>query len=241
MNKLTPAAKEALDELSQEYYNGLLEKAFKIAQRRQTVDREISLRDIIEAQDRELKGKSNIEGYQDRKKRWSTLISLSGATYAAAGITIYLWQNNKFNIEQDLGLIIAIVGILITLVGYFYAQILPKRMISIGNYKESEVAVTSDSDLDLVKRWQIIERLASEKLSDKDKHSFRSILQYLSENYTSSDNEMMKLKQLLDLRNRILHESYGLSKHERTEYLEFADNLIDKLEKTKKTTAHNKH
>lgn len=56
-NKLTPSAKEALDETMMELHSMLINKANSIAQKGQTADKEISLRDILEAKENLFKAK----------------------------------------------------------------------------------------------------------------------------------------------------------------------------------------
>src|SRR5665647_120748 len=97
---LTPSAKDALNELAEEYKETLLEKAYKIAEERETAGKEIPLRDILESQ-RPSPNFVKIDKVEYRKKRLTMLLSFSGAVYAIAGMLIYLYQNKKFSVEND--------------------------------------------------------------------------------------------------------------------------------------------
>lgn len=165
------------------------------------------------------------------------LISFSGAIYATAGILIYLFQNKKFSIQTDLGLIIAVVGILLTLVAFLYGQFLFKRQfiphISAGN------PYSNIDNYDIVKRWQIIEQLTiaimkAKNVSDSKSNSVNQVIRYLIDNFTVSEKEFIAIRELLQTRNRILHEGYNLSDGEKRKFVEIANNLIDKLERAKK-------
>jgi len=237
-SKLTLSAKEALDELTEDFKQNVIEKAYTIAKERNTANREISLRDILEAQ----QPSQNIiekQKYIDyRRKRWTMLISFSGGIYAIAGILLYLFQNKKFSIENDLGLIIAIIGVLLTLLAFIYGQLISKRQ-----YLSTTMTTTSSfyeiDSFEIVKRWQIIEQLTiaimkEKNLSDSKSNSVSQVIKYLTENFTKSEVDYLNIKQLLQSRNKVLHEGYNLNEKEKKKYIEIADDLIEKLEHAKK-------
>ena len=233
-SKLTPSAKEALNELVEEYRVTLLEKAYTIAEERDTANKEISLRDILETQQPPLKEIRKVNFKEYRKKRWILLISLTGAVYAGAGILIYLFQNKKFSLDNDLGLIVAIMGILISFIAFIYGQMLSKRYLFINTSKSNSIYSNADN-YEIVKRWQIIETLAKKFMSEADKNDTTSnsvsfLIRFLSHKIAKNEKEFLKIRELLWLRNKVLHENYELSNTERKEYLEFSDDLIERLE-----------
>ena len=130
LNKLTNSAKDALENTSQEILNLILEEAYNIAQRKKTADKEISLSDILDARDRILTEKIRSEKNEYKKKRMSYLLGLTGATYATIGLVIYIYQNKNFNLSSDIGLIIAAVGIIFSLVAFFYQQFYSRVVVS---------------------------------------------------------------------------------------------------------------
>lgn len=230
-SKLTPSAKETLNELSEEYKSSLVEKAFTIAQERDTANKEISLRDILEAKQPLQRDIEKRTYFDNRRKRWTILISFSGAIYAVAGLLIYLFQNKKFSIENDLGLIIAIVGILLSLVAFLYGQLISKSSISTRTF--TTAYTTTSDNYEIVKRWHVIENLAKKLMTETDKEMSKSVsflIRFLSHKIAKNEQEFLKIRELLQLRNKILHEQYNLSDNERKEFLYFADDLIERLE-----------
>ena len=240
--KLTPSAKEAINDLTEEFREELLSRAFTIAQERNTASKEISLRDILEA--KQPSGKLiDKEKNEYRRKRMTMLLSFSGAIYAVAGIIIYLFQNKKFEIANDLGLIIAIIGILFSLVGYLYGQLLSKRYLFSKSLTTTST-FTNSSDYDIVKRWQIIETLARQLMTEADQkeaknNSVSFLIRFLSHKVARDEKEFLKIRALLQMRNKILHEEYKVSDVERQQYLNFADDLIQRLENSKDETTSN--
>ena len=238
-NILTKSAKEELETyLAQEKERILNEAYQKASQTRGNIE-EISLRDILEATDKfryeaDKRKKSNY-----RKKRMSMMLALSGVTYALVGIIIYLYQKSKFDIQQDLGLLIAAVGILVTLIAFFYNQL---NLLSKKEYeKSSQSDYRSLTDFSIVERWSAIEKLIRqiiEKETSKDPKSFNQILKYLDSKKIFTGPEHQDFRSLLMTRNKILHESINISESKRNELIEVADRLIDKLEKVK-SMAHN--
>jgi len=234
-SKLTTSAKDALNELTEEFKETLLEKAHNIAEDRGTGEKEIALRDIIEAQ-RPISTSTDLDKTEYRKKRWTLLISLSGAVYAGGGILIYLYQNKKISVENDIGLIIAIVGILLSLIAFFYGQLVSKKYMSSINSKSYLKSISRDYEI--VKRWQIIEELAKKNMSPTDKNEFKSnsvsfLIRFLSHKVAKDEDEFLKIRKLLQIRNKIIHEGYRMNENERMELLNFSDELIKRLE-----TAH---
>ena len=126
-SKLTPSAKEELDNITEEFKEKIFEIAYTIAEERNTVNKEISLRDILEAQQASGQPLEKNKLFESKKYRLLSIFILSGIVYAVAGIFIYLFINNSFSLEKDLGLLITIIGILITLFAFLYSKILSKK------------------------------------------------------------------------------------------------------------------
>lgn len=240
-DKLTPSAKEALTETMHELQDQIIEKANSIAQKGQTADKEISLRDIIEAKEELFKPKLEKEKSEFRRKRMMYLISLSGGMYSIVGMAIYFFQNKTFSIEHDLGLIIAFLGVFTIFFGFVYSQYFSRRY----ELKSLEVIAMDkdDNDFDIIKRWQIIERLGSNLMrrkghSPNESKSINDILKFLSLEL-ESDKLYFDLRELLQIRNKILHESYQMNRQEKHDLINKADKIIDILEKQDKMKHNN--
>lgn len=233
-SKLTPSAKKALDELTEGYRNSLIENAYIIAKERDTANKEVSLRDILEAeQPIELSIKRKSEYLDYKRRRSLILISFSGAVYAILGILLYLYQNKKFSIETDLGLIIAIIGGVLAIVAFLYGQLLSIRQ-QFNKKALTDREVSKNDNYDIVRKWQIIEQLTtsimkSRNVSDAKYNAVNQVIRYLTENFATSERDYVTIRELLQTRNKILHEGITLSENEKKHYIEIADNLIDKL------------
>lgn len=235
--KLTPSAKEALNETLHELHDLILARANSIAQKGQTGDKEISLRDILEAKDSLFKAKIDNERADFKRKRMMTLITLTGTLYSFIGVIVYVYMNKDFALEKNLGLIIALTGIMTIFIGFVYAQFLSRKHEEKLKNKDSEY-LSSDNDFDIIKRWQVIEKLGSNLMrqrgySNNESRSINDILKFLSMEL-KSDNLYFEMRELLSVRNRILHEGHELGRSEKQNYLEKADKIIELLETLEK-------
>lgn len=240
-NILTKSAKEELETYLAQEKERILNEAYQKASNTRENIEEISLRDILEATDKSRYEADKLKNIEYRRKRVSMLLALSGVMYALVGILMYIYQNSKFEIQQDLGLLIAAVGTLVTFIAFFYNQLslLKSRRESV---KRSQSDYSSLTDFSIVERWAAIEKLTRQiikKETSENPKSFNQILKYLDSRKMFSESEYHHFRNLLTTRNNILHESTNLSDSKRKELIELADKLIDKLEK-EKSTAHNK-
>lgn len=232
-DKLTPSAKEALDESLVELHNLLIEKANTLAHKENTAEKEISLRDILQAKEELFKAKLDKEKADYRKKRWMTLITLTGALYSIIGIIFYIYQNKELNLATDMGLLMAFAGVLIIFFGFTYSQFWSRRR-ELVKYKDELNFSDAADDFEIIKLWQIIEKSGSNLMrqqgfdANKSK-SIYDILKFIA-NELKSEKLNMDLKLLLSIRNRILHEGITLSKHEKQKYIEISNNIISVLE-----------
>lgn len=240
--KLTTSAREAIEEISKEINSKILYEANKIAQIKDTAEKEISLSDVLEAKENMLSEKVNRDKSENRRRRMIYLIGISGVTYAMVGLFIYVFQNKEFDLSNDLGLIIAGLGITLSIFAIIYQQLLNKKLVSMT---KSGVEIEFGGDnYDIVKKWQVIEKLTRQLMMNKGydenkSNSFNYLIKFLDE--FVSDNEMRNnLRRLLKSRNSILHEDYRLDKSERTELLKFSSEMIDLLESELESSTPNK-
>jgi hypothetical protein len=233
-SKLTPSAKEELDKITSEFREMLFERAFSIANERDTASKEISLRDILEAQQflRQVNSRSN--RIEEKKSRFFTLITISAIIYAIGGIIIYLVINKNFSFEKDLGLIIAIVGVLLALFSML-GLLFTKKFNNSSLFNSERRIEKTEDNFELVRRWQKIEELSKKLMTESDEkgstpNSVGFQIRFLSHKIAKDETEFLKIRELLQIRNKILHENYNISPKEFNQFIRFADELIERLE-----------
>lgn len=158
---------------------------------------------------------------------------MTGALYAIFGIILYLYQNNIFDTKKDMGLIIAALGILISIMGFFYTQLIATRNLNIQ--KSQATVEKTNFEYEIVKKWQKIELLGTELMlkrgiSDNRAKSISYILDFLSKEL-SDTIKIENLKKLLAARNQIVHNNVMLSKAEIENVITIANEIINELAK----------
>lgn len=231
--KMTDSAKSALKQTVHELTETILEKAYQNASYNNTADKEISLRDIIEAKEEILSPKNKEIKQEYRKRRMSLMLSMIGTVYAAFGILFYIFQNRNYDITKDLGLTIATIGIMIAIMAFFYTQLLTSK--NRGLLINKTINEKNNFEYEIVRKWQEIEKLGTELMlkegiPDNRAKSINFIVEFLSKelsNVISIDN----FKKLLITRNELVHKGVVLSKSEIEEMLSIADEIISELNK----------
>jgi hypothetical protein len=232
--KLTPSASEELDKITNEFREILLESAFNLASERDTASKEISLRDVLEAQQHLRQKVSKSKLIEEKKNRFFTLISVSAIIYAIGGIIIYLVINKTFSFEKDLGLLISIIGVLLALFSML-TLLISRRYDGHSPLSLEKRIERTDDSFELVRRWQKIEELSKKLMNESDEkesisNSIGFQIRFLSHRIAKDETEFLKIRELLQLRNKIVHENYNLSQKEFTQFINFADELIERLE-----------
>ena len=200
-NKLTDAAKSALNQSVQEITELILEKAKQNACSHKTED-EISLHDVLKAKQEILSNKHSENTKEYRKRRMYLMISMVGMVYAVFGIMFYIYQNNTYDITKDIGLIIAALGTMMAIIGFIYVQVTNTKNREI--IVRTNMADNNSSEFEIVRKWRTIEQLST---------------------------TLMLKEGLLIARNNIVHKGKTFSKSELEEKLLVANKIIIELEK----------
>lgn len=224
-NKLTDSARIGLSDITEDITNSILEQAFEISLTSEAEGREISLNDIMEAKRKLFSQK--IEEKQAKQKRWYSVLIMAGTLYAILGILFYLYSNKGFDLLSNLGLVIAIIGVMISFFAMFISQYTLKRN---NTYIDNQIP-----DFEIIKKWQLIERLSSEimlkeGISETRSHSISYILSFLSEKIEDK-SKLKDLQELLKARNEIVHKGIKLSRLEKKSLVEKADSIIKEIER----------
>lgn len=233
-DKLTDSAKKELDSSTKELYELLIYKAYLIAKKNNTEDKEISLSDILSAKNQLFSNEYIASKRKNSNKLKMLLLSMTGIIYAFVGIFFYIFQNYSFD-EKSIGLVIAALGIMISIFSIFYFKIVRTNENTIKNNDNFEKIY---NDFAIINRWQTIEKLGMDLmvkrgLIDKKSFSVNQIVEFLYNNI--SDISVDEFKLLLTTRNELVHKGVQLSKEEFEITLTIADRIIyalkHKLEK----------
>ena len=228
--KLTDSAKKELDSSVQEIYDLLIYKAYLIADKKNTADKEISLSDILSAKNQLFSTEYIDVKRKNNTKRRMLLLSMIGIIYAFAGIFFYLFQNYSYD-EKSIGLIIAALGALISLFPVFYLKIYRTNE---NTKKDGEKVERFYKNSAIIYRWEIIEKLGMDLMvkkgiSDRKSFSINNIIEFLHDNIT--DISIDELRQLLITRNELVHKGTKLSEDEFETVLTIADKIICELKR----------
>ena len=195
---MTNSAKYALDDILHEYRENLLEEAYMYSSSDKHGNKEISLKDIYYAKDRIERSLINNQPQQNKKKRFYYILALSGIMYSMIGAIIFIIQNSVFDIQKDLGIILSVVGLFITI----YSYILYKLKDQSENNQYKELYLLRHHHVDdflVVKLWAQIEKLGLQLMSidnyEAERRNITSIISYLNLIFeTPGDN--IKLKEI---------------------------------------------
>ena len=154
-DKLTDSAKKELDSSTRELYELLIYKAYLMAKKNNTEDKEISLSDILSAKNQLFSNEYIESKRKNSNKRKMLLLSMTGIIYAFVGIFFYLFQNYSFD-EKSIGLVIAALGIMISIFSVFYFKIVRTNESTMKNNDNFEKFY---NDFAIINRWQTIEKL----------------------------------------------------------------------------------
>jgi hypothetical protein len=227
---LTNAAKEELELKTSEFRNNLLAEAYKSADRKHSEIKEISLTDLLDAKKSTINliDSKNYSKSLYRKERWNGLLTISGITYTIIGIGIYLYQNGLIETKNSIGLIVATVGILVTL----FAQSIKYPFFRFSGDLQKQQQ-KSNSKYTIVDRWGKIEQLGrkliAENFPNVKTQSFGSIIKLLGNQLT--EESYKDLRKLLEIRSKILHEDYNPSNSELEWSIIASDKIIEQIEK----------
>lgn len=228
---LTESARWALEDMKVDYENFLVEKAYEIATRQNTSDAEISLRDLVEAQNSFL----NTETFHSLRKklyfvRNSMLLAFS---YIFLGIILYIInvgiipydRGVKSFITDNLWIIVIILGVIFFVLGY--TRIITLMRINDRNYK-----IQSNEEY-IVKMWTIIENKSKKlmRLRGIEESKFSSvnnIYDFLIRELNSREY-IDGLGELLNARNEIVYSHIIIKKEDAKRLLYISQEIINKL------------
>lgn len=232
-DSLTKSAKYALDDILNEYRDNLLGEAYMTSTNNDSGKKEISVKDIYYAKEIIERSNKNVLFRINKRKRLYSLFALSGIVYTMIGALIFFVQNSSFDLHKDLGPLLSIMGLFVTIFSY----ILYKFYDQNENYSNKELNIIRSyyvDDFMVVRLWTQIEQLGQKMMRldnfEVDRTNVSSVIAYLNTILTET-GDRIKLKDILQTRNEIVH---GVTEHSKAKIEEIiaTENLfIEKLEK----------
>ena len=218
-----------LDELSDEY-KILLYKA--LISRTKSLD-DLSVSELLRL-DNEIK-KPLFEDYQ-KKQRIRRILLIAGLTYMVMGVVLYFftkiiygdYQYSSENMMLLISVIISLVGSIVAVYS-FALQTLNVRML------KHRVQIEDSSQIleyEVVTKWRELEGIVNDISINSQVKTPRSIIQFLIENQFVDDEESIKLKEFLKIRNNIVHATNnGYTITELKTKINEIDKIINKVKK----------
>ena len=239
--RLTPAARQVLDTLAEEYRNEVLLNAEQLAAGYTGEFQEISVHDIVEGASR-VKSRVNRLDKSDAASPGSKVerrIQLILRAYRLIGAAIilvasvyivYLNTGFFFGERQRPVTYLLVAGIFLVILPYFAQQ-----WLSFIRTSRSESSGAVDLTRAYVTRWQEIE-LASRELvatalgeSAAAEHSIADLISLLQKAGIISSADQVRLRELLSLRNEILHKGSAPRESELVAAIRDATKILAKL------------
>jgi uncharacterized protein YutE (UPF0331/DUF86 family) len=234
--KLTPAAKQALDELLSEYRRRVLVGAAGSASRLTGDVREISVQDIVT-------GWTNDQRQPLRRARTVDWIlrsyTLGGIVIAVGSISFFVYQNvlnshviRSLDPDSRLALIVGFSGAALAVLSYTVQQARRTRAaLSVARMDTPQYPGTIQAFLNV---WQQLELAIRSKVAQTSGESTANrplslLMRELQADGVISVNDAAKLREILDIRNRLVHAGREVGSDEVAEATKEARRLFEKL------------
>jgi hypothetical protein len=226
---LTEAARQALDSLTDEYRQIILNEAASRSMRIDGVRPEISVRDIIESAEKIAAPRST--GGDRKKDSIMQVYQILGLGFVFSGIVLMLKGEIplKLDVSQQIAIIITMLGMLLILSPIFF-----RRFFSLLKGSRSTIDISSNIATRLfLERWQVIENLLRGHLASRGhgaaREPFSSLVLTLQDKGLLGNDDIIVLRRLLGLRNQVMHDRGYADKRGLNRAIELSDNLITKL------------
>jgi hypothetical protein len=227
---LTDGARQALESLTEEYKQRILEEADSRALRVGGVAPEISIRDIMESAEKVASARRAVS-LERKRELLMQICSMTGVFLTMFGIVFILKEKLEasMDISQQLTVIVIIGGITFAVFPLIYKLFSELMEVSRLSRESSPVDATAV----FISRWQNIEMLLRKHL-ERQGHSaarepFSAVVSTLLGRGLLSDADASMLKRLLSLRNQVVHETGLADKRMLENAIELSGELIDRL------------
>lgn len=231
---LTPSARSFFDGMKEEYGDSLLETANEIASRNNTVDAEISLRDLIEARNKMFCSADTLR--LRRRIRMSSIALFGGFSYVFLGIVIYISRSGMPMLTSSwcvdhIWLFIILAGMFLMFMP-LVSDLIQKNMFyrlwdndrDFGSFHSSEI---------IVKMWDVIEQKGFELMQlrgvsvDGDS-SVKVVYDFLIHELNSRAF-IDSMNEIIDVRNQIVHSQRNIKNEDINRIIKQAQDIINEL------------
>lgn len=215
-----------LEELAEEYKELLIEAA--LTQNNEIDIENISISELTKI-DSETKERLKNRSRNRRINRMSDLISMTGLLYSLFGLMLIMVSSNENRFLDStlstMAIICVFIGFIIALIGMIMKPVLSNKK-SVINRRQ-----IFDYEFQVINKWRILEGIIYQISPENDRLSLKSMINNLEQSKLISKDDMKTLSLLMNVRNRIVHRSYGEVEftEEIKDVLENAQKLIDKL------------
>lgn len=236
--KLTAAARQALEDLVDDYRNRILVSARESASTQTGEMPEISVHDILTAVQRgEIKRASS-----GRFEIILRLYAILGITMGFVGTLIFLYNNFLFNVDirRSLPLVLGILGFAIAIASFSYLSLRRSRVAIRFDSPNDDDFRKADSSMLFIKRWQDIELAIRNLVATRTGESTATepislLIKQLVGTQELSPVDEAHLMSILSLRNKIIHEGYQISGEEFEAAIKGADRILGQIHSKRST------
>ena len=230
--KLTPAARDALDELVQDFRTQTLVNAAESAARETGEVREISVRDI-------LTGVNASRIRRPQRNLWRQALKIYvvlGVLMVIGGLGYLVYRN--LNIRSDepsqVAFITALAGVIASAVASLMLRVIPSRFGLISEDSGRDEPRRTELLSEYLSIWPKIELTARDIVASKlgesqAKKPLSSLFRELQELGVLAPDDQNKLKDLLNKRNKIVHSGEPLGEIELKRAVDEAGKLLSKM------------
>lgn len=231
---LTPAANDMLDKLTNEYRNEILAKAKEFASYDSLEPKEISLHNLSSAisNDKRVINKRKLSTFEIGLRTYLII----GLLFCIIGIVYLLFIHfiSELPSEEQTGFIIIIIGLGLSAASY---GLLRSRLLFSGSHNKKPLTVPEyevEFNYKLISKWQEIEialrnyyyKLIGEPVENEP---VSILISNLQKNEEFSKDDIDRIKEILMLRNKIVHNGHLISSEQLSDVEEYTNKLLKKL------------
>ena len=219
--------KAIIDELGEEYKDLLIE--YVLDDTNEIDTDQINLSELIRL---DVSTKSNLRN--SKKVRRQTLlhstISLFGITYALLGFVFMMASefinSIRYNSTMMISIVLIFMGLFVTLFSLLFKSMMKVR---------SQYSMRQQQNIsryEIINKWKEIEALMCELTPKHGNYSLSSMIRNLKDTRIISEQDIDVINNILNIRNRIVHnQDFASTQVELRKLLSEADKIIYKMKK----------